>query len=194
MKSLTKAAGIVTLVGLLLGCTAVPAANDGGKPGVLLGSVSSMVATVESVDLDTREVVLRDGDGEIIRFVAGEEVRNLAQVEVGDQVLVEHSVGLLLMAAPATGEEPMRADVLDVWRAELGQRPGVRIEHTAAAVGIVTAVDAEARTVTIRGVERTVVLEAAEDIDLDAIDVGDEVNALFQESIVISVEPAPAGQ
>lgn len=194
MKSFTKAAGIVTLVGLLLGCTAVPAANDGGKPGVLLGSVSSMVATVESVDLDTREVVLRDGDGEIIRFVAGEEVRNLAQVEVGDQVLVEHSVGLLLMAAPATGEEPMRADVLDVWRAELGQRPGVRIEHTAAAVGIVTAVDAEARTVTIRGVERTVVLEAAEDIDLDAIDVGDEVNALFQESIVISVEPAPAGQ
>ena len=194
MKSLTKAAGVVTLVGLLLGCTAVPAANDGGKPGVLLGSVSSMVATVESVDLDTREVVLRDEDGEVIRFVAGEEVRNLAQVEVGDQVLVEHSVGLLLMAAPATGEEPMRADVLDVWRAELGQRPGVRIEHTAAAVGIVTAVDAEARTVTIRGVERTVVLEAAEDIDLDAIDVGDEVNALFQESIVISVEPAPAGQ
>jgi hypothetical protein len=194
MKSLTKAAGVVTLVGLLLGCAAVPAANDGGKPGVLLGSVSSMVATVESVDLDTREVVLRDGDGEIIRFVAGEEVRNLAQVEVGDQVLVEHSVGLLLMAAPATGEEPMRADVLDVWRAELGQRPGVRIEHTAAAVGIVTAVDAEARTVTIKGVERTVVLEAAEDIDLGAIDVGDEVNALFQESIVISVEPAPAGQ
>ena len=194
MKSLTKAAGVVTLVGLLLGCAAVPAANDGGKPGVLLGSVSSMVAIVESVDLDTREVVLRDGDGEIIRFVAGEEVRNLAQVEVGDQVLVEHSVGLLLMAAPATGEEPMRADVLDVWRAELGQRPGVRIEHTAAAVGIVTAVDAEARTVTIKGVERTVVLEAAEDIDLGAIDVGDEVNALFQESIVISVEPAPAGQ
>jgi len=194
MKSLTKAAGVVTLVGLLLGCAAVPAANDAGKPGVLLGSVSSMVATVESVDLDTREVVLRDGDGEIIRFVAGEEVRNLAQVEVGDQVLVEHSVGLLLMAAPATGEEPMRADVLDVWRAELGQRPGVRIEHTAAAVGIVTAVDAEARTVTIKGVERTVVLEAAEDIDLGAIDVGDEVNALFQESIVISVEPAPAGQ
>lgn len=194
MKSLTKAAGVVTLVGLLLGCTAVPAANDGGKPGVLLGSVSSMVATVESVDLDTREVVLRDGDGEVIRFVAGEEVRNLAQVEVGDQVMVEHSIGLLLMAAPATGEEPMRADVLDVWLAELGQKPGVRIEHTAAAVGTVTAVDADARTVTIRGVERTVVLEAAEDIDLDAIDVGDEVNAFFQESIVISVEPAPAGQ
>ena len=61
-------------------------------------------------------------------------------------------------------------------------------------VGTVTAVDTDARTVTIRGVERTVVLEVSEEIDLDTISVGDDVNALFQESIAISVEPAPAGE
>ena len=194
MIDFKRFAGAVTLIGSLLGCTALPEASDSDKPGVVLGSVSSMVATVESVDLDTREVVLRDEDGEAIRFVAGDEVRNLAQVEVGDRVVVEHSVGLLLMASPATGEGPMRADVLDIWRAELGQKPGVRIEHTAAAVGTVTAVDTDARTVTIRGVERTVVLEVSEEIDLDTISVGDDVNALFQESIAISVEPAPAGE
>ncbi|TVP82274.1 MAG: hypothetical protein EA346_03080 [Thioalkalivibrio sp.] len=84
--------------------------------------------------------------------------------------------------------------MLDIWRAELGQKPGVRIEHTAAAVGTVTAVDTDTRIVTIRGVERTVVLEVSEEIDLDTISVGDDVNALFQESIAISVEPAPAGE
>jgi len=193
MIDFKRFAGAVTLIGVLLGCTALPEASDSDKPGVVLGSVASMIATVVSVDLDTREVVLRDEDGEAIRFVAGDEVRNLAQVEVGDRVVVEHSVGLLLMASPATGEGPMRADVLDVWRAELGQKPGVRIEHTAAAVGTVTAVDTDARTVTIRGVERTVGLEVSEEIDLDTISVGDEVNALFQESIAISVEPALAG-
>lgn len=194
MKSLSKVAGAATLIGALLGCTAVATATDPSQPGVLLGSVSSMVATVESVDLDTREVVLRDEDGEAVRFVASDEVRNLAQVEVGDRVVVEHSVGLLLMASPATGAEPVRADMLDVWRAEVGQKPGVRIEHTAAAVGTVTAIDEGARTVTIRGVERTLVLEVSEDFDIDTINVGDDVNAIFQESIAISVEPAHPGQ
>ena len=189
---MNKAVGVVALVGLFLGCTTVPAVEEAGKPGVLLGEVSSLVATVESVDLDTREVVLRGADGDTVRFIAGDEVRNLAQVEAGDRVVVEHSVALLLMAAPATGGEPARADVLNVWRAELGQKPGGLVEHTVAATGTVTTVDEASRTVTIEGVERTVVLEVADDFDLGSISVGDEVHALYQESIAISVEAAPA--
>ena len=44
-------------------------------------------ATVESVDQSTRQVVLRDNaDGAVFTVTAGPEVRNLAQVEAGDQV------------------------------------------------------------------------------------------------------------
>ena len=38
-------------------------------------------AVVESVNLETREVVLKRADGEIISFIASDEVRNLAQVD-----------------------------------------------------------------------------------------------------------------
>ena len=193
MKALMKAVGMVALAGLFLGGTTASAMEEAGKPGMMLGEVSSMVATVESVNLETREVVLRDEDGETVRFIAGDEVRNLAQVEVGDRVVVEHSVALLLLAAPATGGTPARADMLNVWRAELGQKPGVLVEHTAAAVGTVTAVDVESRLVTIEGAERTLVLEVADDVDLGSLSVGDDVNALYQESMAISVEAAPSG-
>jgi Cu/Ag efflux protein CusF len=191
MKMMWAAAG---LLGILLGSALQASADEATKPGVLVGAQSTTVAIVEAVDMETREVLLRRDDGELVQFVAGDEVRNLAQLEVGDRVSVETTVGLLLMLAPSTGAEPERADLLEVWRAELGQKPGVVVKHTVVATGNVTAIDLESRSVTIQGAERTLTLPVSEDIDLDAIKVGDEVNALYQEAVAIRVEPAPAAQ
>lgn len=44
-------------------------------------------------------------------------------------------------------------------------------------------------SVTFEGAEHTVTLAVDEDIDLSNIRVGDRVDALYQESLAISVEP-----
>ena len=55
---------------------------------------------------------------------------------------------------------------------------------------MVRAINQEPRTVTFEGAEHTVTLAVEEDIDLSNIRVGDQVDALYQESLAISVEPA----
>ena len=45
-------------------------------------------ATVESVDLRTRVVLLREDNGDLESVIASPELRNLAQVHAGDSVLV----------------------------------------------------------------------------------------------------------
>jgi Cu/Ag efflux protein CusF len=188
MKSMTQA----VLLGVFLGVASLQAgADSGAKADVSAIAQDRTVAIVEAVDLETRELVLRTEDGEEVRFVAGDEVRNLEQVEVGDRVVVEATVGLVMMMSPASDAEASRTDMLEVWRSELGQRPGGLIQHTVLATGTVTELDRDARTVTVQGPEATLTLPLADHVDVDSIHVGDEVNALYQESIAISVEPAP---
>ena len=158
-------------------------------PGVAIGAAATAVATVEAIDLATREVTLRQEDGEVVTFIAGEEVRNLAQVERGDRVTVEYDVGLVMALSPPGSGIAARADEIEVARAELGARPGGVVRKTTAATGTVTEIDSEARTVTLRGALQTVTLPVAEDIDLSQVKVGDQVDAVYQETLAVRVEP-----
>ncbi len=192
-----RALALGTLLSVNIGCAGVPPADGESTrvlPGVAAGAQATAVAIVEAVDMQTREVKLRREDGELVSLIASDEVRNLAQLEVGDRVEVEHTIGLVIMLSPASGTQPLRRDQLDVERAELGQKPGALVRQTVAVTGTVTAVDAETRLVTVKGPRRTVNLPVADDIDLATIRVGDEVDAVYQESIAISVKPAAAGR
>ncbi len=64
-------------------------------------TISAVTATVEAVDLATRMVTLVGPDGKSFVVQAGEQVRNLDQVKVGDKVTVEYYEGLLAEIAPA---------------------------------------------------------------------------------------------
>ena len=55
---------------------------------VAAGGLVDVTATVEAVDMATRMVTLRGDEGDVLTFLASDEVRNLGQVEVGDQVTI----------------------------------------------------------------------------------------------------------
>ena len=55
-------------------------------PSWQTSSLVEETATVEAVDQSTRMVTLKGSKGDELTFKAGEEVRNLAQVHVGDEV------------------------------------------------------------------------------------------------------------
>lgn len=160
-------------------------------PAVAAGTAVTAMATVEAIDLDTREVTLRKEDQSIVTIIAGEEVRNLAQVEVGDRVITTYEVGLIMALSEPDTTIRERTDTLEMGRAEPGQKPAINIRETVKATGFVTAVDAENRMVTLKGAERTVTLPVAEDIDLLSIKVGDQVNAIYRQTLAISVVSTP---
>lgn len=166
----------------------------GDLPAVMVGAGAVGMATVEAVDMTSREVTLKLADGELMTFIAGEEVRNLAQVAVGDQVIVEYSIGMIMALNPSGSALRSRVDRVEAGRAEPGQKPAGIVRKTVEATATVMAVDSQARTVTLKGALRTVTLPVAADIDISKVKVGDQVDAVYQESLAISVQPAPTGQ
>ena len=166
--------------------------SDREQPAVAVGLGQVAAATIEAVNKETREITLREADGSLSTIVAGEEVRNFDQIEVGDRVVVRQSIGMVMALSPAAGGLRERTDRLEVGRAEPGQKPAGVVRKTVEARVTVMDVDRKARTLTLKGPLRTATLPVAEDINLDAIKVGDQVDAVYQETIAISVEPAQA--
>jgi hypothetical protein len=164
-----------------------PQAHD--HPAVGAVASASAVATVEAIDLKTREVKLRKEDGELVTLVVSEEARNLSQVAKGDVVTVMYEVGLVVGLGPP-GKEPIRVEDTQAARTPAGAKPGGAIQRTVAVTATVVAIDAANHTVTLKGPRQTVALPVAHDIDLTKVKVGDQVGAVYQESFALTVEPA----
>ena len=157
--------------------------------GVAAGESVRVVATVEAINQETREVTLRRQDGELVQMVIGPEARNLAQVEKGERVTVTYEVGMLVAAGPP-GQAPARVTDSQAGRTPVGARPGGFVRDTVAVTATVVAIDAATRVVTLRGPQRTVELEVGPDVDLSKLKVGDQVGAVYTESLALTVEPA----
>lgn len=149
------------------------------------------IATVAAIDQQTRQVTLRDASGNEWTFTAGPEVRNLAQVQRGDQVLVRYYEGFAVALGPKGSGVEARADEVEMSRAAPGEKPAGEITTSVDAVGTVKAVDRKNRKVTLEGAEATVELKVAEDVDLSQVKVGDEVEVSYVESLAVVVIPAP---
>jgi hypothetical protein len=122
--------------------------------------VSTVTATVTDIDLTTRQVTLRRPDGGTLLVIAGEQVRNLPQLRVGDTVTIEFYDTLTLeLKKGGTGVPASRTDAYGESRAALGQRPGGITTRETVIVADVIAVDAPTQTISLRGPGgRTVIL------------------------------------
>ncbi len=178
--------------------TAVPAqaqsaaATSTRLPGAAVGTGMVLTSTVTAVDLKKRLITLRGEDGQTATYYVNEEVRNLPQVKVGDKLVIEYVEALALKIIPAKAGMRQRKTREYASRAQLGQKPAGQVTRVVEIRAKVQAIDTQNRTVTVRGVEKTLVLKASNTIDLSKIQVGDEVLATYAESFSISVQ-SPAG-
>jgi Cu/Ag efflux protein CusF len=148
-------------------------------------------ATVEAIDLPTRMVTLRGENGEATTFKAGPEVKNLAQVKQGDVVTIEYARALALELKAGGGGIASRTESPAVASAKPGQMPAVTATDKVVINANVTAVDTQARTVTLRGPQRTVTVAVKDPAMLATVKVGDQVQATFTEALLISVAHPP---
>ena len=188
--------------GLLLGMLLVPAraevppvdtlgASPGGGPVVETLEISG---TLTALDTETRQVTLDVGDGAMMSFVAGPEVRNFAQLEVGDLVKIEYARGLLLELRKGSTEQPWRIDDDQTRRAMPGEKPAGIIGQGVRALVEVVAVDAERGTITVQGPRNTAELKVPDPVQLEKIAVGDRIEVTYIEAGAISVSAPPQPQ
>lgn len=192
------AAGCVLV---LASCTQEPKASPTASPltaqaGVnrqtgVAGGVAEEVLTssaiVTAVDQATRKVTLTGSDGVPFSFTARPEVRNLAQVRVGDKVTATFARRIAIIVRDTPAAQPA-AYTSTAARAALGDKPGALVAEEFEVSGTVRNIDATNRTAVIEysdGVRKTVPIRA--DVDLSKYKAGDTVTTRVTTSLTILV-------
>ena len=167
---------------------AVVAAKAPGAVGV--AKTVNVTATITAIDAATRTVSLKGPKGNETSVVAGPEVKNFAQLKVGDAVDLT-VVEALTLELKKGGGKPVAWTVKEgAERAKAGQAPAGVVGRQISVVGDVLAVDAATGTVTVRGPQRTVELKVQDPAQLKLIAKGDQIEATFTEAMAVSVVPA----
>lgn len=181
-------AAVGALLLFVLGACQSPAP----PPPTHVAQTRQLIATVETVDMTTRQVLLRTPDGARATVVAGPEVRNLPQLRAGDRVTVIYQEAVAVqMAQPGTA--PPNAAALMTERAALGQLPGGAVRGVVTARVTVVSVAPDGTSVTFTGPRG--VLHTAEVWDpqmqsfVQRLKPGDQVDAGYANELALRVEP-----
>jgi Cu/Ag efflux protein CusF len=169
------------------GETAATAPLPGGT--VREGLVKA-TARVKAIDQKTRMVTLERADGSVVKFRAGDEVRNLPQVRVGDEVTATYYESMAFQVRKP-GDASMGTAVGEqVARAKPGEKPGAASARVVTVTTKITGIDERAGTVTLQDAEgANVTVKARDPANLERVAVGDLVEITMTEAVGISVGP-----
>jgi hypothetical protein len=172
---------LVLLTALCAGCASEP------KPVIERSKLMSDTATVEAIDVGTRQLTLKGSDGRIATFDVDEQVRNLPQVEVGDHVVVDYIEGVAVyIVKPGKAPGVAVEQASDV--AKPGDKPGIAGAHRITLVATVEEIDENAPSVTLRGPNGHLLEIKVRDPDnLEKVRVGETVQITYTQALAVSV-------
>ncbi|MGH8618268.1 MAG: hypothetical protein ACREUW_11300 [Burkholderiales bacterium] len=205
MKKIRLGTGL-SLAAALVAATVVTTAvaqKPDAKGGVVVASEPGKAAVVRAIEVSaqvvgidkaTRTVTLKGPEGKIVDVVAGDEVKNFAQIKLGDFVVARYVQALTLelqKTAPKAGADTVTVrDGAAV--AKPGERPAVAGARQVTAIADVTAVDPKNSTITLKGPRgNSMVLDVHNPDQFKVVKKGDKVEVTYTEAMALSVEPAP---
>ena len=149
---------------------------------------------VTKIDAATRTVTLKNKDGET-SIVAGPEVKNFAEIKVGDHfdVVYELAVAIELVKVknPGTTSEQVSTSTTT---APQGDKPGMITTKTVTATATVESIDAAKNIVSLKGPQGNIFKVKVQNPDLmKDIAVNDQVKVVYTEAIA-AVVSAPAAK
>lgn len=176
---------------LSVSCTSEPA------DPVTVENLETVSATVSAVDVKKRLVSLKSPDGGSTTIEVPEEVRNLAQVKVGDQLVVRYykSIGAAVRPKGTPTDLTAVEEESVLGRAEVGAKPGAGVGSVTATTVAIQSVDKTNHTVTFSGPDGYVrvvqVKDPAAQKFIATLKTGDLVDLTFTEALAVSVESVP---
>lgn len=153
---------------------------------------SDTVATVVSLNLETRMVTLKDDSGYLVSFRVSDEIKDLDKVKVGDRVKVQYYKAMAAEILPVGASVGYRTENKVVTSARPGDPPGGGISLESVVNVIIEDINLEERSVTVTdpdGVHHTIHVDRPEGLAfLKQLKVGDYVDVTFKEAMAISVK------
>ena len=192
MKKLSCLVACVLATALAAPSFAQQGAVVAGKaPGMAgIAHTANVQAKITKIDQKTREITLKGPEGREVTVEAGPEVKNFAQLKVGDTVDVQYLESLVLELKKGGGKPVERTEEHAKATAKPGEKPGAAGGRRVTVVGDVVNVDTAAKTVTVKGPKRTVDLHIEDPEQLKMIAKGDQVQATYTEAAAVSVMPS----
>ena len=170
------------------------------KPQAPIAGVAAQEAAliydgeVVKIDAATRTVTLKNKDGET-SIVAGPEVKNFAEIKVGDHfdVVYELAVAIELVKVKNPGA-PSEQVTTSTTTAPQGDKPGIVTTNVVTAVANVEAIDTAKSVVSLKGPQGNIFKVKVKNPDLlKDIAVNDQVKVIYAEAIAAIVS-APAAK
>ncbi|MGE5171432.1 MAG: hypothetical protein ACM3JC_13800 [Rudaea sp.] len=163
-----------------------------GKAPGMAGAARTIEVTakITAIDAKTREITLKGPRGNQVTVEAGPEVKNFAQLKVGDSVDVRYVQAIVLELKKGGGKKVERTEEAAVVSAKPGETPGAAAGRQITVVGDVIDIDQATHIVTVRGPKRTVELNVEDPEQLKLIAKGDQIEARYTEAVAVDVTPA----
>lgn len=190
---------VTAVLALNIALPTVHASEEGGasaeQPAVGAASLITLSATVTAVNQETREVTLKGADGNELAITVGEEVKNLPQVEVGDQVDVAYYESVHVEVLGPEQAEPGATAMSALETAEPGQKPTGAMATELSVVATIDAINKDAETVTLKGAEgNTKTVKVRNPANLEKVAVGDQVMITLTRAVAVNFTEAPGSE
>lgn len=181
---------------VLIGLVAIPVALVGGqdterRPAREKWEHVKVEARVEAIDLEARLVTLRGPIGNLVTLEAGEGVKRLAEIEVGDIVSTDYWIYIAAEFRDPTPEEKEFPFVIlvEAGKSPEGMPPSAQVGAVIQAVVTVEIINRPDMIVTVKGPRNGYVSIPAEDPTLlEDLRIGEVVVLTYGESLALSLE------
>ena len=164
---------------------------DKEKGAVAVADAIELQGTVTALDKNTRAVTIQGATGRVMTVTAGPQIKNFNKIKVGDLVTLSYVAALGLELKKGGGRLRERIESEQSTAAKPGEKPSGSMSRTVKVIADVTAVDAGAGTITLRGPQRSVDLVVKDRELLTDVRVGDQIFATYEELTVLSITPTP---
>jgi Cu/Ag efflux protein CusF len=192
MRSFVAALGFAVISALCLSAAAQSGGAIVAKGPGLAGAAGTvrLTATITAIDAATRTVTLKGPQGNEFSVVAGPDVRNFAQMKVGDKVDVQYLEALMIELRKGSTAPVSRTESAAVGAAKPGALPAGMAGRQVTVTAEVVAVDPARQVVTLRGPQRTVEVKVKDPAQFKLVAKGDRVEATYTQAVAIAVGPA----
>jgi hypothetical protein len=165
-----------------------PQSPGNAPPSVVMADTIKAKTKVIGLDRANRKITFRDEDGDEHSMIAGPEIKNFDQIEIGDTVTTEYvvSVGVYVRAP---GEPPSGATAGSVEVAPKGQKPAAKMMQQREVTATIDDIDYAKRKVKLRNPEgKTELINVSDRVqNLDQFKKGDEIVIRYTEALAIAV-------
>jgi Cu/Ag efflux protein CusF len=159
-----------------------------GQTKTITSQVRVETGVVEAIEASTRKVTLRKPDGTMVTTVAGPEIKRFDEVKVGDKITARYYDNVVLRVK-RPGESDEVSAVSGTTGSGQASPGGTKAKQMTLTVTI-TAIDTTTPSITFTGPEGYKYTSKVQDpVALSKVKVGDKVDIVWTEALLVSLEP-----